>query len=243
MERALMSRGDLYLFESAYSANVFRNKVGTPRGPVRIVHNGISRGEFGPVTPAADASDIVFLGEFRPVKGIDTLIDAVGGLHREGRALTATLVGDGPEAAALRERVAASGLTAAIRFMPPMPMRDALTLGRLVVLPSRAESLPYVVLEAAAAGRPLITTRVGGIPEIYGRLADGLVIAGDAGSLQQAIAAALGDMEAATTTAQALRQRVMQSFSVDAMVDSILAGYQEAIDGAPAAHRKVLLQA
>ena len=84
-------------------------------------------------------------------------------------------------AAALRERVAASGLTAAIRFMPPMPMRDALTLGRLVVLPSRAESLPYVVLEAAAAGRPLITTRVGGIPEIYGPLADGLVIAGDVG--------------------------------------------------------------
>ena len=50
-------------------------------------------------------------------------------------------------------------------------------------------------------------------------------------------------MEAATTTAQALRQRVIESFSVDAMVDSILAGYQQAIDGAPATHRKVLLQA
>ena len=88
MERALMSRGDLYLFESAYSANVFRSKVGTPRGLVRIVHNGISRGEFAAVVPAADASDIVFVGEFRPVKGIDTLIDAVAALHREGRLLT-----------------------------------------------------------------------------------------------------------------------------------------------------------
>ena len=243
MERALMARGDLYLFESAYSANVFRNKVGTPRGLVRIVHNGISRGEFAEVAPAANASDIVFLGEFRPVKGIDTLIDAIAALHRDGQPLTATLVGDGPEAAALRARVAANGLAAAIRFMPPMPMRDALTHGRLVVLPSRAESLPYVVLEAAAAGRPLITTSVGGIPEIYGSLADRLVTAGDVGSLRQAIAAALDDPDAATVTAQVLRQRVMDFFSVDVMVDSILAGYQQAIGGAPAAHRKVLLRA
>ncbi len=243
MERALMSRGDLYLFESAYSANVFRSKVGTPRGLVRIVHNGISRGEFAAVAPAAGASDIVFVGEFRPVKGIDTLIDAVAALHRDGRLLTATLVGDGPEAAALRARVAANGLSAAIRFMPPMPMRDALTLGRLVVLPSRAESLPYVVLEAAAAGRSVITTRVGGIPEIFGPLADGLVVAGEVGSLQQAIVAALADPEPATVTAQVLRQRVMDFFSVDAMVDSILAGYQQAIGGTPAAHREVWVQA
>jgi len=243
LERALMSRGDLYLFESAFGAGVFRSKVGTARGLVRIVHNGISRGEFAPVSPAADASDIVFVGEFRPVKGIDVLIDAIAALHREGQPLTATLVGDGPEAAALRGRVAASALTTSIRFVPPMPMRDALTFGRLVVLPSRAESLPYVVLETAAAGRPLITTRVGGIPEIYGPLADKLVVAGDVASLQQAIAAALADPAAATDAAQVLRRRVMEFFSVDVMVDSVLAGYQQAIGGAPAAHRKVLLQA
>jgi len=243
MERTLVSRGDLYLFESAYTADVFRSKVGTPPGLVRMVHNGIGRGEFAEIAPAADATDIVFVGEFRPVKGIDTLVDAVAALHRQGQALTATLVGDGPEAAALRARVAANGLSAAIRFMPPMSMRDALTLGRLVVLPSRAESLPYVVLEAAAAGRPLITTRVGGIPEIYGPLADSLVTAGDVGSLQRRIAATVADPDSATVIAQVLRQRVMESFSVDAMVDSILAGYQQAMGGAPAAHRKVLLRA
>ena len=243
MERALMSRGDLYLFESAYTADIFRNKLGTPRGLMRIVHNGISRAEFAPVPTAPDATDIVFVGEFRPVKGIDVLIEAIAGLHRQGLPLTATLVGDGPETAALRARVAAHGLSAIVRFMPSMAMREALQHGHLVVLPSRAESLPYVVLEAAAAGRPLITTRVGGIPEIYGPLSDALVTAGDVGALQRAIAAIVADPAAAAATADALRQRVLDFFSVDTMVDGIIAGYPQAIGGAPAAHRTVLQRA
>ena len=190
LERLLMSRGDLYLFESAFGARVFHDKVGTPRGLVRIVHNGIGRSEFAAVAPAADATDIVFVGEFRPVKGIDVLVDAIAALHAQGRPLTATLVGDGPSRSALTAQVAARGLTDAIRFRPAMPMRQALSLGRLAVLPSRAESLPYVVLETAAAGMPLITTRVGGIPEIYGDLSDRLVPAGDVAGLTAAIAAA-----------------------------------------------------
>ena len=56
-----------------------------------------------------------------------------------------------------------------------MPARQAMALGKIMVAPSRFESLPYVVLEAAAAGKPLITTQVGGIPEIYGPLANTLV--------------------------------------------------------------------
>ena len=76
-ERLLMLRGDLFLFESAYSAEMFRRKIGTPGGLVRIVHNGVSRKEFEPVETRADATDLVFMGELRPVKGIDVLIDAI----------------------------------------------------------------------------------------------------------------------------------------------------------------------
>ncbi len=80
-ERLLMLRGDLFLFESAYSADIFRSKIGNPRGLVRIVHNGVSREEFEPVTSRPDATDLVFLGELRPVKGIDVLIDAIAQMH------------------------------------------------------------------------------------------------------------------------------------------------------------------
>ncbi len=114
--------------------------------------------------------------------------------------------------------------------MPAMPARQALTLGRIMVVPSRAESLPYVVLEAAAAGKPLIATRVGGIPEIYGPLSDTLVPPTDAAALARAIAQAIDHPDATADVARKLRERVAASFSVDSMVDGVLAAYQTALE-------------
>jgi glycosyltransferase involved in cell wall biosynthesis len=229
-EKLLMLRGDLFLFESAYSAEVFRRKIGKPHGLVCVVHNGVSEKDFAPIRTQADATDLVFIGEFRPVKGIDVLIDAIANLNRHGRHVTATLVGDGPERDALRAQVDRLDLASIIRFRPAMPARAAQTLGRIMVIPSRAESLPYVVLEAAAAGMPLITTKVGGIPEIYGPLTDRLVAPQDVGALAEAIAGSLDNPEATAETARQLRERVSQLFSVKSMVDGVLAAYQSGLD-------------
>ena len=229
-ERLLMLRGDLFLFESGYSEAIFRRKIGNPHGLVRIVHNGVARAEFEPIVAKPDATDLVFLGELRPVKGIDVLIDTIALLHRDGRTVTATLVGSGPDRDALIAQVERLGLSADIRFEPAMPGHEALTLGRIMVVPSRAELLPYVVLEAAAGGKPLITTRVGGIPEIYGSMSDRLVPAEDAPALARAIAGALDDPAATTEIARLLREQVAASFSVENMVDGVLAGYQAALE-------------
>ena len=210
IERLLMQRGDVYTFESAYSADVYRDKIGTPRGIVRVVHNGVSKAEFEPVDSAGDATDLVFLGEFRPAKGINTLFDALILLLKGGRRVSVTLVGDGPDMPAMRAQIARDDLAASIRIFSPMPAREALALGRIMVVPSHAESLPYVVLEAAAAGKPLIVTRVGGLPEIYGPLSDNLVPARDAAALAAAIARTLDDCPAAERLAAELRERVSQ---------------------------------
>ncbi len=77
-ERFLMRRGDLFLFESEFSAGTFRRKIGTPKGLVRVVHNGVAAPEFEPVTPLSDATDLVFIGEMRMLKGVD-LLDRRGG--------------------------------------------------------------------------------------------------------------------------------------------------------------------
>jgi glycosyltransferase involved in cell wall biosynthesis len=209
---------------------MFARKIGTPRGLVRIVHNGVPAAEFEPVPAQPDASDLVFIGELRMLKGIDVLIDAIALLGRNGRPVTATLVGDGADRAVFVAQVERLNLKNVIRFLPATPARRAQALGRVMVVPSRVESLPYVVLEAAASAKPLIATRVGGIPEIYGELAQHLVPPEDAAALAQAIRQALEHPELAAKSAARLRERVAASFSLKAMVDGVLAAYAEALE-------------
>ena len=151
-------------------------------------------------------------------------------MHSQGRKTTATLVGDGPDREALQAQVARLGLNSTVRFVPAMPARAAFALSRIMVVPSRAESLPYVVLEAAAASKPLITTRVGEIPEIYGPLSNTLIPPEDASGLARAIGQALDRPEAMADITQKLRKRVQASFSVDNMVDGVLTAYQTALE-------------
>ena len=177
-----------------------------------MVHNGVAKAEFEPIKPAPDATDVMFLGELRALKGIDLLIEALAQLRTSGRTVSATIVGDGPDNAALQAAVKTHGLTGDVRFLPPMPARRALALGRVLVMPSRAEGLPYVVLEAAAAGKPMVAARVGGIPEIYGDLADTLVPPGNFVALAKAISRTLDEPARAADLANQLRDRGIGPF-------------------------------
>jgi len=229
LEQVLMRRTELFLFESHYGRDVFTAKIGPPKGLVRVVHNGVTRAEFAEITPQADATDVVFVGELRMLKGVDVLLDALGQLART-RAITASIIGDGPDATQFRAQAERRGLSAAVRFLPPMPAREAFLLGRLFVAPSRAESLPYIVLEAAAAAVPMITTNVGGIPEVFGPQAANLIPPNDAAALAHAIAAALADDPAhLRNEALTLRARVQAEFSAEVMAENVLAAYREAL--------------
>lgn len=229
LERVLASRTDLFLFESAYGRDTFAAKVCEPGSRARIVHNGVAEAEFAPVMPAADATDLLFVGELRTLKGVDVLLEAIALLKRTGTPLSATIVGDGPDAAAFRRQAADLGLGDAVRFPGPLPARRAFAMGRLLVVPSRAESLPYIVLEAGAAGLPLIASHVGGIHEIFGPDAGALVPAGSPSALAEAIGRALADRPGAQALAARLRERIRERFSVAAMTAGVVAAYREAI--------------
>jgi glycosyltransferase involved in cell wall biosynthesis len=152
-------------FVCAFEKETFAAKIGLGRTPSRVIHNGLWPEEFTPVVPAPDASDVVFIGELRFLKGVDVLLRAVD-LARRSRRITATIVGEGPDRSAFESLARDLDLAAQVNFAGALPARTALTRGRVFVMPSRAESLPYVVLEAAAAQMPLIASAVGGIGEV-----------------------------------------------------------------------------
>jgi glycosyltransferase involved in cell wall biosynthesis len=229
LERLMLPRTDLFLFESAYGRGIFEAKLGNPGNRARVVHNGLAAAEFEPITPDPQASDLVFVGELRALKGVDILIEAIAWLKRNGRRVTATIVGAGSDRGAFEAAARAQAVASEVTFAGAHPARAAFPLGRVVVVPSRAESLPYVVLEAAAAGVPIIASAVGGIPEILGTDFPGLVPAEDPGALARAIDLALAQLPERSAAAAALRTRVRARFSTDAMTDSVLAAYHDAL--------------
>ena len=228
LERALMNSTDLFLFESAFARDTYQRMIGTPKGLVRCVFNGVTADEFDPVPKADDATDIVYVGEFRRIKGADLLVDAVARLHAGGKPVTLTLAGDGEEMAALKAQVERLGLSHSVRFIGHVKARHGFSKGRLLVVPSRGDSMPYVVIEAGAAGIPMVAANVGGIPEIFGPCSDALFAPNSPEAMANAILAAMDDPATARARAQALRERTFTHFSQNAMVEGVLAGYRSA---------------
>ena len=111
--------------------------------------------------------------------------------------MTLTLGGDGEEMDHLKAQVARLNLGEAVRFIGHVKARYGFSKGSLLVVPSRGDSMPYVVIEAAAAGIPMVAANVGGIPEIFGPdHPDALFAPNIAGAMADAIEGALDDMEA-----------------------------------------------
>ncbi len=228
LERTLMESTDLFLFESEFARDTYQRIIGTPKGVVRCVFNGVTADEFDPIRTADDATDLVYVGEFRRIKGADLLIDAVARLHAAGQTLTVTLAGDGEEMPALKAQVERLGLNGAVRFVGHVKARDGFAKGRLLVVPSRGDSMPYVVIEAGAAGIPMVAANVGGIPEIFGPHTEALFTPSSVEAMAGAIKAAVGDPAAEQARAKSLRERIFAHFSQKAMVEGVLAGYRDA---------------
>ncbi|RWA62216.1 glycosyltransferase family 4 protein [Mesorhizobium sp.] len=196
LERFMARFTDCLLFVSDYERRTWRRKVGEPPIPNTLVYNGLRAVEFEPVGSVPDAADLLYIGMMRDLKGPDIFIDALAlAGNRLGRRLSAVMVGDGDDLPRYHEQVKRLGLDGYVRFLPPMPARDAFTLAELIVVPSRAEAMPYIVLETLAAGKPMIATAVGGIPEIFGETSRAL-IRPDPNQLGDRLSDALADLGA-----------------------------------------------
>ena len=226
MERRLEKLTTGIIFESAWSARMFRRHVTVPTCAVRVIPNGLLPSDFEPIATAHDAVDVLFVGELRDLKGIDVLLEAIAAV-RLRHDVRAMIVGDGPDRAMMMELAEALGLAGHVTFPGAMPARKAFARGRMIVVPSRKESFPYIVLEAAAAGMPLIATSVGGIPEIVEGTDTGLVPIDHVGELAAAIRFAVEQPAVAKSRAERLRARVHGRFTADLMARDVVRFYTD----------------
>ncbi|HUS98121.1 MAG TPA: glycosyltransferase, partial [Hyphomicrobiaceae bacterium] len=224
LERKLLRATDAILFESHYSRTRYTEKVAHPTCIQQVIHNGLAPNEFIAVPPAGNAADILYIGELRTLKGVDCLIRAIAELNAT-TPTTANIVGEGPDKTQFEALAVELGVADKIKFLGAMPASDAFPLGRCLAMPSRAESLPYVVLEAAAAAIPLIATSVGGIPEIVAGTDTNLIPPDNAPALAAAISTTLAALPAARHKAARLQAAVQTSFSVGGMSRAVLAAY------------------
>jgi len=226
VERQLARLTDGLVFVSDYERKAFEDKVGAPPCPVYRVPNGLRPEEFEPVGANPNAVDFLFIGMLRDLKGPDVFIDAIARLRDSGRPATALVVGDGPDREAYRQKVRDLGLEGQIEFRDPMPAREAFALAKTVAVPSRAESMPYIVLETLAAGKPLIATLVGGIPEIFAEKASALIEPGNPERLAEAMADALDHPDLLAAETEALRRSVRERYSLERMAGTVEAAYR-----------------
>ena len=164
------------------------------------------------------------IGRLSPEKGVDVFLEALARAARDGAPHGAALAGGGPEREALTARAARLGVEDRVRFLGPVrSMRALYGALDLVVIPSRSEGLPNVLLEAIDAGLPVISTRVGSVPEVLeGSRAGTLVDVKDPDALAEAIRTL--DL---TEDRSAARSAIMQRFTNDRKVESYLALYRE----------------
>ena len=226
MEKHLGNRTNGLIFESAYSERLYKTNVGPLPCEMRVIPNGVKPDEFHDRVLSVESADFVFIGELRHLKGVDILLEALAEVRKSIPA-TVFIAGGGPDADNFRSLAEKLGVLDAVTFAGPTPASIAFAQGRCMVMPSRAESFPYVVLEAAAARVPIIATNVGGIPEIVAGTDVELIAPDDAQALARAMQAFLSNPDTLDKRAGALQNSVAQHFTVKGMAKSIADFYLE----------------
>jgi glycosyltransferase involved in cell wall biosynthesis len=215
-----------------------------PRRKVSLVANGLDLERYAPRSPRGTLRKVTVVANLRQLKGHDVLVDASVEILTRVPDARFELIGDGPERAALAARAAARGVAHAFTFVghcDDVPARLAET--DIFVLPSRSESFPNAILEAMAAGLPIVASGVGGILELIedGRTGS-LVPPGDAGALAGRVLQLMADPAKGTRFGAAARADALARFSFDRMVAGFDAIYLTELARrgmAPASHSQL----
>jgi glycosyltransferase involved in cell wall biosynthesis len=232
---------DIAVAVSSATADALARLGALPRESIRVVHNGIDVESFARPDPHQSrsalerslrldpADQLVLLpGIMRPGKGHDDLLDALPLLLQRVPGARVLFAGDGPEQARLRQRATSFGER--VRFLGHRGDMPALMAASdLVVLPSRSEGLPTVLMEAAAAGRPVVASAVGGVSEVVEPNGSGILVPpGEPTTLALAMETVLANETVSRRLGQRARRIARERFTLRHQVDATLALWSEA---------------
>ncbi|WP_339952012.1 glycosyltransferase [uncultured Albimonas sp.] len=187
-------------------------------GKLRIVHCGVEPAAYAPAPGRSPGKRAVFVGRLAPEKGLTVLLEAFATLRARHPEAELALIGDGPSRADIEAEIARGGFGEAVKilgFLPPEAVAAELSRADLLVLPSFAEGLPVVLMEALATGIPALATRIAAVEELVEPEVSGLTVApGDAAGLAAAMDRLLSDPELRARMGEAGRAKVAAEFDV-----------------------------
>lgn len=228
-ERAVTRLGGArVVVPSAAVAGFAVDHVGLDPRLVDVVPNGVDPARFAPAPDRAPAGPptVLWLGVLADVKRVGVLLDAAERVP----GLRVLLVGDGPLRAEVERRAAAPGLAGRVellgRVADPAPV---LARADAFALTSAAENCPLALLQAMSAGLPVVSTAVGGVPEVVRDGVEGrLVAVDDTAALAEALASVALDAPRRTAMGEAARARILAGYTIDHCVEGLLASYARA---------------
>jgi colanic acid/amylovoran biosynthesis glycosyltransferase len=229
----LVSAARVIVTETDYAAQFLRERFPHRAGRIHRVCNGLDLSGFGRADFSSTPPLIIAVGRLILKKGFGDLIRACGLLAERGKSFQCEIIGEGPlenelrgqiEALALQNRVVLSGAK------PQSQLRQRLTAANVFVLPSVIEpdggmdNLPTVIMEAMATGLPVVSTNLGGIPEMVVQNETGFVVPpGDVAALAAAIDRLSDDISLVRRFGERGFQRASELFSIKQNVHELCA--------------------
>lgn len=194
-------------------------------GKLEIVHCGLDPSSY-PLIERPDRNghptEVLCVGRLVPDKGQSILLDAVAELDRRGAQVALTLVGEGPDRATLDARAQALGIEDRVRLVGAVSqdrMVERYAAADIFCLPSFAEGVPVVLMEAMATGLPVVTTRITGVPElVQDEVSGALVAPGRSDALADALQRLTDDPSLRARWGAAGRERVASAYDIAASV-------------------------
>ncbi|KKC26164.1 glycosyltransferase family 4 protein [Sphingomonas sp. SRS2] len=204
-------------------------------GRVRVVPCGVDLSDYpAEPSPPPMSGRLLSVGRLCPQKGQAEIPAAIAAAGRDHPGLSVVLIGDGECRAAIEREVTGTGTGGRVKLLgwrTNAEVRRRIRETRALLLPSHAEGLPIVIMEAFAMGRPVITTRIAGIPELVDETCGWLVEPGDA----EGLAAAIGEVMSATKGALAKmgrvgRKRILVRHDIDRIAPQLIEMFRAAKD-------------